>query len=227
MAEASLKDGIKLYKGGDFEGALVALLSVPAGNPGNNLELAYYIGLCYARLERYDDSLVYLEQVVTADTDLARVYQCRMLLSVIYSLTGRTRLADFELKKLLDSGYESTQVFCSLGFIAWEHSNAEEAVSWYEKALALDANNPTALNGLGYVLADEGRDLTKALTLCKKANDLDPDNPAYLDSLGWVYYKLGLDMEAKTYTRRARERMPGSSVISGHLSEILGQRSAL
>lgn len=224
MAEITLKDGIRLYRGGDYEGSLASLLAVPAGNPGNNLELAYYIGLCYARLERYDDSLVYLEQVVTADTDLARVYQCRMLLSVIYSLTGRTRLADFELKKLIDSGYESTQVFCSLGFIAWEHTNAEESVSWYEKALALDANNPTALNGLGYVLADEGRDLTKALTLCKKANDLDPDNPAYLDSLGWVYYKLGLDMEAKTYTRRARERAPNNTVISGHMSEILGQR---
>ena len=227
MAE-SLKDGIRLYQNDKYEDALVVFLGIPAGASGNNIELAYYIGLCYARLERYDDSLVYLEQVVTADTDLARVYQCRMVLSVIYTMTGRTRLADFELRKLIESGYESSQVFCSLGFVAYEHKNIDEATEWYEKALALDSLNPTALNGLGFVLADSGRELTRALTMCKKATDIQPENPAYLDSLGWVYYKLGLEVEAKTFTRRAREKAPQNSVISGHLTEIMqAQRGAL
>jgi len=223
MADA-MKDGMKLYRNNKYEDALVIFLGVPAGLPGNNLELAYYIGLCYARLERYDDALVYLEQVVTADTDLARVYQCRMVLSVIYTLTGRTRLADFELRKLIDAGYESTQVFCSLGFIAFEHEKNDEATAWYEKALALDGANSTALNGLGYVLADEGRDLTRALTMLKKANNIEPDNPAYLDSLGWVYYKLGLDLEAKNFTRRAREKAPNNNTIGKHLAEIIKQQ---
>lgn len=216
----TMKDGIKLYRSAMYSDALAAFLAVPAGEAGSNLELAYFIGLCYARLERYDDALVYLEQVVTADTDLARVYQCRMLLSVIYALTGRTRLADFELRKLIDSGYESAQVFCSLGFIAFEHRNVDEAVDWYEKALALEAENPTALNGLGYILADGGRDLTRALTLCKKALDREPDNPAYIDSLGWVYYRLGLMPEAKAYVRRAREKAPDNAVIGRHADEI-------
>ena len=220
MAE-TMRDGIKLYRNGQSEGALVVFLGVPAGEPGNNLEIAYYVGLCYARLERYDDALLYLEQVVTADTDLARVYQCRMVLSVIYTLTGRTRLADFELRKLIEAGYESTQVFCSLGYVAFVHHNTDEAMEWYQKALDIDANNSTALNGLGFVLADTGRDLTRALTMCKKAADDQPDNPAYLDSLGWVYYKLGLDVEAKAYTRRARDNAPENRVITEHLSEIM------
>ncbi|HPO03588.1 MAG TPA: tetratricopeptide repeat protein, partial [Treponemataceae bacterium] len=201
----TMKKGIQLYKERKFTDALAAFLEVPSGKPENNLELAYYIGLCYARLERHDDALVYLEQVVTADTDLARVYQCRMLLSVIYTLTGRTRLADFELRKLIDSGYESVQVFCSLGYIAWETGDVDSSIEWYEKALSLEPANATALNGLGYVLADTGRDLTRALSFCKKALDSSPDNPAYLDSLGWVYFKLGLSPEAKNHTRRARE----------------------
>jgi tetratricopeptide (TPR) repeat protein len=219
-----MKEGIRLYRDKKYEDALVTFLGIPAGASGGNLELAYYIGLCYARLERYDDALVYLEQVVTADTDLARVYQCRMVLSVIYTLTGRTRLADFELRKLIDAGYESVQVFCSLGYIAFEHKRIDESRDWYEKAIAVDSENTTALNGLGFVLADEGRDLTRALTLCKKAVDQDPDNPAYLDSVGWVYYKLGLDVEAKNFTRRAREKAPDNSAINAHLNEILGQR---
>lgn len=227
MAE-TLQEGIRLYRSGSWSDALVSLLGVPAGKPENNLELAYYIGLCYARLERYDDALVYLEQVVTADTDLARVYQCRLVLSVIYTLTGRSRLADFELHKLIDAGYESPQVFCTLGYIAFEHGNHDEAADWYEKAIGLDGSNPTALNGLAFVLADEGRDLTRALTMCKKAHDSAPENPAYLDSLGWVYYKLGLEVEAKNFTRRAREKAPDSKIIAGHLSTIIqGARGPL
>lgn len=224
MAE-TMKDGIRLYRNGKYEDALVVFLALPGGSGAGNMELAYYIGLCYARMERYDDALVYLEQVVTADTDLARVYQCRMVLSVIYSMTGRTRLADFELRKLIDAGYESAQVFCSLGYVAFSNDKPEEAVEWYEKALAIEPSSGTAMNGLGYVLADTGRDLTRALTMCKKAVDADPDNPAYLDSLGWVYYKLGLDTEAKTFTRRAKDYAPSNQIISNHLSEILGGTS--
>jgi hypothetical protein len=34
-------------------------------------------------------------------------------------------------------------------------------------------------------------------------------------------------MEAKTYTRRARDKAPNNAVISGHMNEILGQRRPL
>jgi tetratricopeptide (TPR) repeat protein len=216
-----MKAGMRLYRTGKYEEALAAFLGISAGDSPSNHELAYYIGLCYARLERWDDALLYLEQVVTADTDLARVYQCRMVLAVIYALTGRTRLADFELRKLLDAGYESSQVFCSLGYLAYESGDVETAVDWYEKALELDGANGTALNGLGYVLGDSGRDLTRAITMCRKATDAQPDNPAYLDSIGWVYHKLGFATEAKTYARRAREKAPGNSIILEHLNQIL------
>lgn len=216
-----MNTGVRLYRSGKYNEALTAFLGVTAADTLGNHELAYYIGLCYARLERWEDSLLYLEQVVTADTDLARVYQCRLVLAVIYTMTGRTRLADFELRKLIDAGYESVQVFCSLGFIAYENRDIDAAVSWYEKALALDTANATALNGLGYVLGDSGRDLTRAITMCRKATDKEPDNAAYLDSIGWVYYKLGLDTEAKTYARRAREKAPANRIIVEHLSEIL------
>lgn len=215
-----MKNGITLYRDGQYADALLEFLEQPAGESANNLELAYFIGLCYARLERYEDSLVYLEQVVTADTDLVRVYQCRILLAVVYSLTGRTRLAGFELQKLLEAGYESVQVYCSLGYVSFENDDPEEAIAWYEKALQIDDANATALNGLGFILADTGGDLTRSLTMCKKAVDADPDNPAYLDSLGWVYHKLGFEKESRTFTRRALEKASDNRIIQGHLEVI-------
>lgn len=215
-----MQEGIRLYRRGKYGDALTRFLSIPVSETGESTDLAYFIGLCFARMEKYEDAIVYLEQVVTVDENLARVYQCRLMLAVAYIFTGRTRLANFELKKLIDSGYTSPQVFSALGYLSHSFGEDEESLNWYEKALEMDESSTTALNGLGYILADAGKDLTRALSLCKKAFDGNPENPAYLDSLGWVYYKLGLAKEAKTYMRRAREKSPHDKIIEAHYAEI-------
>ena len=173
MAE-TMRDGIDLYRSGNYTDALTLFLSLPAPDAqsfdegSGGFDLAYYIGLCYARLERYDEAVLYLEQVVTGGTVPQRVNQCRFALAVIYSLTGRSRLADFELQQLIAGGYKSAQVYAALAYVEWGKKETSKAVEYYEKALELNPNSPTALNGLGYVLACEDKDLTKALSYCKK-----------------------------------------------------------
>ena len=219
-----LAEGVQLYREYRYEEALASFLKISSKDPEVNFDLAYYIGLCYASLLQYDDALVYLEQIITAGTDIARVYQCRLILAFIYTKTGRSRLAEFELSKLLDSGYESPQVHTSMAYLAYEQGNAEKSLDLYEKALALDPDNATALNGLGYILADTEKDLTRALILCKKALDAQPENPAYLDSLAWTYYKMGFDTEARSYIQRAEEKLPDNKTIDGHLQTSLTGR---
>lgn len=211
-----LKEGVALYRENRYEEALASFLKISSKDSEVHFDLAYYIGLCYASLSQYDDALVYLEQIITADADIARIYQCRLILAFIYTKTGRERLAEFELSKLLDSGYESPQVFTSMAYLAYQQKDAKKALELYEKALNMDAENATALNGLGYVLADTEQDLTRALILCKKAIDAQPDNPAYLDSLAWIYCKMGFDTEARTYIQRAEEQLPNNEIIDYH-----------
>ncbi|MCQ2247615.1 MAG: tetratricopeptide repeat protein [Treponema sp.] len=227
MNESILNDGISLYKKGDYSNALAFFISLPDDCGADQTELAYYLGLCYSKLKRYDDALLYLEQVVTASSDSAgseeaqeRVLQCRYLLAVIYSLSGRKRLADFELNKLLKMDYKPASVYASLAYLAWDQGNIDSSIDYYEKALDFDDENPTALNGLGYVLACEGTDLTRALSCCKKALDILPDSAACLDSLGWVYYKMGLYSESKKYLERAAKLDKGNQIILDHLLEM-------
>ena len=99
-----LKEGVQLYRENRYEEALATFLKISSKDVEINFDLAYYIGLCYAKLLQYDDALVYLEQIITAGSDIARVYQCRLILAFIYTKTGRSRLAEFELSKLLDAG---------------------------------------------------------------------------------------------------------------------------
>ena len=108
-----------------------------------------------------------------------------------------------------------------MAYLAYEQENADKALELYEKALELDPDNSTALNGLGYILADTERDLTRALILCKKALDVQPDNPAYLDSLAWTYYKMGFETEARSYIQRADDLLADNEIIKRHLQRIM------
>ena len=180
MAKDLLEDGVSLYTHGNYVEALTYFLSLPDDSGVDSVELAYYLGLCYTKLKRDDDALLYLEQVVTAgdSAPVQRVLQCRYLLAIIYCRSGRRKLADFELKKLLDEGYKPASVYSSLAFMAWEEGETDTCINLYNKALSEDSENPTALNGLGYVLAQENRDLTTALGYCKKAVDRAPESAA-------------------------------------------------
>lgn len=217
MANTILHEGIEKYRSADYNGALAFFLSLPESDDIDNIELAYYIGLCYAKLNHYDDALLYLEQVVTGGAELDRVLQCRYVLAVIYANSGRKKLAEFELNKLLESGYKPASVYSSLAYVAWKQDDVEKSLDFYRKAIEIEPENSTALNGMGYVLACENRDLTKALSFCKRALDKQPNSAACLDSVGWVYLKLGLMDDAFKYLNQAQEKLPQNEEIAEHL----------
>ena len=214
---SELKKGIDLYNGKAYADSLAFFLSLPTSTEADKMEIAYFLGLCYAKLHKYDEALVYLESVVTSGGKLERVLQCRFLLAVIYAVSGRKRLADFELNKLLETGYMTASVYAAIAFVAWEQEDTEKCLSYYEKSLENDSKNVTSLNGLGYVLACEEKDLTKALSLCKKAVEQAPDSAACLDSLGWVYYKLGLFKDSLKYLEQAEVLDKDNDVIAEHI----------
>jgi tetratricopeptide (TPR) repeat protein len=58
-----------------------------------------------------------------------------------------------------------------------------------EALLAKDADDPGVNNDLGYLYAEQGKDLERAEAMIRKALEEDPENASYLDSLGWVLYK--------------------------------------
>ena len=88
------------------------------------------------------------------------------------------------------------------------------------KSWPTDPQNATALNYLGYMLADRGVKLDEALNLIKKAVDLDPANGAYLDSLGWAYFKLGKYELAEDNLTKASQHMGTDPTVQDHLGDL-------
>ena len=90
------------------------------------------------------------------------------------------------------------------------------------KLIALDSNNATALNMLGYVLANRNRQLDKAFDYISRALAIRPGDPAFQDSLGWVQYRRGNLSEALALLKTAYKKFPDHEVAA-HLGEVLWQ----
>jgi hypothetical protein len=59
--ESELREAARRYANRDWTGTLEALHGVDSTEE-NHLDLAYFLGLGNARLERWDEALLYLEQ---------------------------------------------------------------------------------------------------------------------------------------------------------------------
>jgi len=223
--DSRLLEGMRLFSQRHWEQAMQELLLVNASNydADEQAELAYYLGLCCAKLERFDDALLYLEQVIAAGGDVLRVYQCRLTIAYIYAKTARPKMAEYELKRLQSAGFESVSLYNTLAYASYAQKHYRHAIDFYEKTLELDRNNATALNSMGFILADTGMDPAKGLRLCRKAVDINPQSAVYLDSLGWAHYKCGDIIDARNWLRRANELAPQEKEIEEHYTIVSGE----
>ncbi|MCL2184608.1 MAG: tetratricopeptide repeat protein [Treponema sp.] len=220
-----IKEGVQFYRQKEWDKALKAFLSKDQSffSSEEKMELAYYLGLCYTKLQKYEEALSFLEQVVTSSGDVLRIFQCRMTLAYIYVITKRVKMAEYELNRLKASGFESPILYNTLAYAAYIQNQNKNAIELYEKTLEIDSNNSTAMNSMGFILADTGKDVMRALRLCRKAVDKKPGSAAYLDSLGWAYFKSGETLEARTWLRRALDIAPNEEEIKKHFKIVTGE----
>jgi len=223
--DKKIQEGVRFYRAKEWENALKEFISQDTSdfNFDEKMEHSYYLGLCYTKLKKYEDALTFLEQVVTSGNDVFRIFQCRMTLAYIYIMTQRIKMAEYELKRLQTSGFESPLLYNTLAYAAYAQKQNKSAIELYERTLEIDSNNATAMNSMGYILADSGLDIMRALRLCRKAVDKKPASAAYMDSLGWAYYKSGEMIEARTWLRRALEAAPNEQVIQRHFKIVTGE----
>lgn len=96
-----------------------------------------------------------------------------------------------------------------------------EAEKILEDIYAQEPNDPSVNNDLGYLYADQGKNLEKAESMIRKAVTAEPENAAYLDSLGWVLFKLGKFSEALEPLEKAVKLQSSSDgTIRDHLGDL-------
>jgi tetratricopeptide (TPR) repeat protein len=216
----TLERGIQFYQQKRYDQARVELLALDE-KPEENPAVAYYLGLAYTQLEDYEKAIPLLEFVMLSHQSLFFVFQCRMVLGFIYSVTRRYQLAEIEFRNLLKLGVESPQVFTSLGFALYAQKKIDESIGALKKALNYKPDYASALNNQGFIYAEEGKDPRLAVELCKQALKLHPGNPVYMDSLGWALFRAGQIADAKAFLRKALDTAKGNKEVAAHLKTVL------
>lgn len=84
----------------------------------------------------------------------------------------------------------------------------------FRAILEMDPENVSALNALGYTLADRTDRYQEAYDLIMRAYEQRPDDAAIIDSYGWVLYRLGRLEEAVVKLERAYALMQDGEIAS-------------
>ena len=95
-----------------------------------------------------------------------------------------------------------------------------EAIDHYDKAFESDPHSATAANNLAWVLAENDKNLDRALQLAQAAKAQLPNEPIVIDTLGWVYYKRGILPLATTTLEEAVQLDPNAALYSYHLGLV-------
>ena len=115
-----------------------------------------------------------------------------------------------------------SKIYASLG--SFSESFFEDAVSEARKAIALDANDATALAGLADALVKANRP-GEGLDIIQRAIRLDPHHPpSYLITLGASQFGMERFEEAVSTLERAVKQNPDNELAYIYLASTLGHR---
>jgi tetratricopeptide (TPR) repeat protein len=164
---------------------------------------------------QYDLAVAETKKLVSGDADREGLISLAQIYERAKNFSELSKVLD-AVDKLSSSDEDKGTVYFMRGAMYERMKNYEASEAEFRKALALDPDNASVLNYLGYMLADRNEPL-----------ELDPYNGAYLDSLGWANFRMGKLEEAETNLRLSLQRISRDATVRDHLGDVLAKRGKL
>ena len=200
----------------DPQKALEFLRRIPEENAHFAQALRFRVQL-HMELEQYDRAL---ELAAKGRERYPDQPAFKILESRIYEDRGNLGKAEQALEEAAAKWPGNIDVLYSLGVIMDKQGNSDRAAELMEKIISIDPEHAEALNFLGYTLADQNRDLERALVMVRKALELKPGSGYITDSLAWVHYRMGNLQKAWEEIQKAVQLMPKDPIIWEHYGDI-------
>lgn len=199
---------------GDFAGAAKALQESAAlkDDPAISLRLSYY----HSQAAQTKEAVAALE---AARAKWPENGEIAYFLALGYDDLKKTGKAVALIEEVLKAHPDHRDARFQLGAIYERNGRMEEAEAQFREILKLNPTDASALNYLGYSLADRGLKLEEAQALIESALRLDPRNGAYRDSLGWVLFKQGDPRGALRELELAAKLQPRDETLWDHLGD--------
>lgn len=181
--------------------ALSWLDRIPADKPGAERAMLLRIQLL-AEAGKMEQALTTAETAATEYPALPEVAELRIRL-----LAREKKFADALVvaRKAVEQWPDNTGLEFLLGSVLDENGEKKEALQVMEDIIRKQPDHYQALNYVGFTLAEENRDLQRALELLQKADALSPNQAYIVDSLAWALFRAGQGDEALRQIRRAIE----------------------
>lgn len=183
-------------------------------------EARILMAAAYAQLDDMTGALQSLDIALDRPIDVADKQRLTLAKAGLLQSQGLDQEALTTLDEAVTVWPDAHDLQLQRAMILLKFNRNIEAEEVFRKVIKEDPENATALNALGYTLADENRDLDEAEKMIRKALETDPENAAYLDSLGWVQYRLGQLEEAEKTLQHAYKIAPDPEV-GAHWGTVL------
>lgn len=132
--------------------------------------------------------------------------------------------AERTLGKGLERLPRNPELTYELALIYERLNRRKEGLTLMETIIRAHPDHANALNYVGYTLAEEGRELDRALVLVTKASSLDPENGYIVDSVAWVHFQRRELDKAWEYIRYAVDLVDTDPTIWEHYGDIAAAR---
>ncbi|HEY9161542.1 MAG TPA: tetratricopeptide repeat protein [Desulfomonilia bacterium] len=229
-AIAQLKALLEIYPNREVMHKL-AILEIDDGMYADAIELLntqtqlmpeekYYLAIAYSGQKDFDRAIALLKEI---ENDPQLKCDVSILKSSILEDMGKSGEAFDELKNTWEKVSKETscrEVGYRLATALEEKGMINEGLAVAESILSADPNDAMMLNFVGYLWADQGRNLEKAKKMISDALTARPDDGFIMDSMGWVLYKSGKPAEAVPYMEKALKKYPDEPLINEHMGDI-------
>jgi tetratricopeptide (TPR) repeat protein len=216
LAAEQYADAAKVFQRG------IEAKALPEDNPA----LYYYLAGALAMDGRTDDALAAARKAAEVGQKMPRILS--RLPWVLYHAQryeeAKTSYVELiskldalrDVREARDVIRESRLIISNICVLQKRMAEAEE---WLEQVLDEFPEDAGALNDLGYLWADQNKNLDRALEMIERAVNEEPENTSYRDSLGWVYYRLGRYDQALAELKKAAADPEPDPVILDHLGD--------
>lgn len=195
--------------------------------PDDDATFHFYLAGALAVDKRTDEALAVAQQAAAKKPDSARFWG-RSAWVLYYAKRNDEALKAYgDLVRRFDDDHASTENRAVLREARLALSNlcvlggdVPQAEEWLEQVLDEFPDDHGALNDLGYLWADQNKNLARAQAMIERAVDAEPDNMAYRDSLGWVLFRLDKCPQAIAELEKAAAGKTPDGVVLDHLGDV-------
>lgn len=179
----------------------------------------------YKNQKKYQLALT--EAYSALDSDEKNSTEFYLIIAKIYEEKKEIVKSIDILQKGVDRFPSSANLHFNLGVYFEKDNKISECIREMKKVIELDSKFSSAYNYLGYLYAENNRNLDEAEKMVLTALELRPNDGYYMDSLGWIYFKQNhLDKALKTLLK-ANELAKNEGVILEHIGDVYQAKQEL